>query len=467
MAAKGFRMGAAEGTIWAAQQAVHELALFAAFGLMLGGLDDLLVDLIWGGRSLWRSLTVYRRYPRADALSVIGQAHGAVAVFVPAWHESAVIGAMAATALSRWADPNVRVYIGCYPNDPETIRVVETVARQDQRLRLVVGPRPGPTTKADNLNAMWQAMLLDEDAMEHRFVAVALHDAEDVVHSDEIGIYSALCRRFDLVQLPVFALIEKEHGLWRRLVSAVSADEFAESHGKSLVVREAIGAGVPSAGVGCGLSRALLDRLAAGDEGPFDATTVTEDYEIGLRTAELGGRGVFVRIRSSDSLVAVRAHFPDTLNAAVRQKARWQAGIALSGWQRLGWRGSWAEHWMRFRDRRAILAALVLTCAYLAFAGVLALETLGGPPRFSSWELQLFSLCTGLMVWRLIVRSIFVARIYGVTEGIASLPRVLIGNLIAIAAARRALISYLRLARGAPLRWDKTDHRFPSELPAE
>lgn len=310
-------------------------------------------------------------------------------------------------------------------------------------------------------------MLAEESASGRRFVAVALHDAEDVVHSAEIGVYAALCRRFDLVQLPVFALIEKEQGLWRRLVSAVSADEFAESHGKGLVVREAIGAAVPSAGVGCGLSRDLLERLADGHAGPFDASTVTEDYEIGLRTGELGRRGVFVRIRSGDSLVAVRAHFPDTLQAAVRQKGRWQAGIALSGWQRLGWRGGLAERWMRFRDRRAILAALVLTCAYLSGLGVLILAAIGARPAFTPAELDLVELCTALMIWRLAMRALFVARIYGPAEAIASLPRVLIGNLIAIAAARRALMSYLRLARGAPLRWEKTDHRFPSELPSE
>jgi bacteriophage N4 adsorption protein B len=456
-----------DDAIWAAQQAVHELAVFAAVGLLIGGIDDLLIDLIWCVRSMWRGLTVYRTHARSDAAGLASAGSGPVAVFVPAWQEQAVIGAMAATALSRWSDQDVRLYIGCYPNDLDTINAVQAVVRHDPRLRLVVNSRPGPTTKADNLNAIWKAMLADEIVVGRRFVAIALHDAEDVVHPAEIGIYASLCQRFDLVQLPVFALIEKEHGIWRRLVSAVSADEFAESHGKSLVVREAVGAAVPSAGVGCGLSRTLLERLAKGHEGPFDATTVTEDYEIGLRTAELGGRGVFVRIRSGKNLVAVRAHFPDTIDAAVRQKARWQAGIALSGWQRLGWRGSLAEHWMRFRDRRAILAALILFCGYLAFGGLLALEAIGRAPRFTDGELTLFGLCTALMAWRLLMRALFVTRIYGPAEGIASLPRVLVGNLIAIAAARRALISYLRIARGAPLRWDKTDHRFPTELPAE
>lgn len=457
-----------DGAVWALAQATHELALFAAALFAIGGLDDLAVDLIWIARTCWRRLTIYRRHPRADAATLARHRPGRVAVFVPAWHESGVIGPMAAAALSRWAGEDVRLYVGCYRNDPATIAEARAVAARDERLRVVVGDRDGPTTKADNLNTMWRALIADEAADGVRVTAVALHDAEDVVHSAEIGVNRALCGRFDLVQLPVFALIERGGGMWRRFVSAVSADEFAESHQKGLIVREAIGAGVPSAGVGCGLSRAFLDRIGRTGE-PFDASTVTEDYEIGLRVREMGGRGVFVRIPAGQDggLVAIRAHFPDTVAAAVRQKTRWQAGIALSGWRRLGWRGGWAEHWMRFRDRRAILAALVLTCGYAAFALTLALAALGRPVRFGPGGILLLQLCTALMAWRLFMRAVFVARLYGPTEAIASLPRVLLGNLIAIAAARRALISYLRLARGAPLRWDKTSHSFPKSLPAE
>lgn len=236
-----------------------------------------------------------------------------------------------------------------------------------------------------------------------------------------------------------------------------------------MVVREAIGAGVPSAGVGCALCRDLLQRIADRHGEPFDGGTVTEDYEIGLRAHEMGGRGIFVRMPAGKDggLVAIRAHFPDTVAAAVRQKARWQAGIALSGWTRLGWRGGVAERWMRFRDRRAVLAALVLLCGYVAAALLLILEPLGLAPRFSEPELALFAFCTGLMVWRLGMRALFVGRIYGWAEGLASLPRVLLGNVIAMAAARRALVSYLRLARGAPLVWDKTEHHFPKAMPAE
>ena len=290
-----------------------------------------------------------------------------------------------------------------------------------------------------------------------------------MVHSAEIGIYAALCGRFDLVQLPVLPLIERNRGRWRQFVSATYADEFAESHAKQMVVREAIGAGVPSAGVGCGFSRGMLDRIAARHGAPFDEASVTEDYELGLRIREMGGRGIFVRVPASSGggMVAVRAHFPDTIAAAVRQKARWQAGIALSGWTRLGWRGGIAEYWMRFRDRRAILAALVLLCAYVSGAGLLILSLFGHAPRLGASEQGLLALCTILMLWRLLVRAAFVAHCYGWAEGLASIPRVLLANFIAMASARRALQSYLGLARGAPLVWDKTDHSFPRAMPAE
>jgi bacteriophage N4 adsorption protein B len=252
-------------------------------------------------------------------------------------------------------------------------------------------------------------------------------------------------------------------------VSSVSADEFAESHGKQLVVREAIGAAVPSAGVGCGFSREILAKVDARHGAPFDESSLTEDYELGLRIAELGGRGVFVRLPSTRGgrAVAVRAHFPDSLDAAVRQKARWQAGIALSGWRRLGWRGGLAERWMRYRDRRAILSALVLSCAYASGAALLLLDGLDAAPVFTLAEQWLFGLCTAIMLWRIAVRAAFVSHAYGWREGLGSVPRLLVGNLIAMASARKALQTYVRTARGAPLQWDKTEHVFPRTMPAE
>ncbi len=70
--------------------------------------------------------------------------------------------------------------------------------------------------------------------------------------------------------------------------------------------------------------------------------------------------------RASAGVVASRGYFPATLGAAVRQKARWLGGIAFAGWDRLGWSGGLGERWMRLRDRRGPLAALLIVAAYLA-----------------------------------------------------------------------------------------------------
>ena len=94
-----------------------------------------------------------------------------------------------------------RIYVGCYPNDPATAAAVAAV--DDPRVRIVVGPSAGPTSKADCLNRLWQRMIADEAAEGFRFKAVVLHDAEDIVHSAELPLFDSLIEQYDLVQLPV------------------------------------------------------------------------------------------------------------------------------------------------------------------------------------------------------------------------------------------------------------------------
>ncbi|MFN3387818.1 MAG: glycosyltransferase, partial [Allosphingosinicella sp.] len=237
----------------AAEIVMREAAFFAAVGFLLLGLGDLAVDLIWIGLKAAR---LARPAPSIADLPP-PESQGRLAVFIPAWDESAVIGAMLRAALAAWEEADLRLYVGCYPNDPETSAAVAAVA--DPRVRRVVGARPGPTTKADCLNGLWRALLADEQAEGWRAKAVVLHDAEDVVHSAEPALYGRLCGRFDLVQLPVLPLIDPNS----RWVGGHYADEFAESHAKEMVVRQWLGAALPSAGVGCAFSRDALERVAA------------------------------------------------------------------------------------------------------------------------------------------------------------------------------------------------------------
>ena len=443
-----------------------ELALFAGVGFLLFGINDLVVDIIYFVRRFWRSLTVYSRHPRAFAsYYVFNRNPGFMAMLVPAWDESAVIAAMLKATLNRLDYDHYRIFVGYYRNDPATAAAIASVG--DVRVQAVEIGADGPTTKADCLNHLYDALIAYETSRDRPAKAIVLHDAEDVVHRFELRIFDGLIDRAAVIQLPVLPLIDR-HSRW---ISGHYCDEFAEAHIKELVVREAVGAAIPLAGVGCAIARRPLARLAAIQDGkPFTGNSMTEDYEVGLRIGELGLKTMFVRIPAQPGergVVASRGHFPATLGDAVRQKARWLGGIALAGWDRLGWSGGIGERWMRLRDRRGPLAALLLLAGYAAvllWSQLWLAEALGAPihARPDPKLMLLLAINGWLLAWRILMRALFTASAYGWGQGLLSVPRLLVGNLIAMLAAGRALS--LHLAGGAK-RWDKTRHIFPIELP--
>ena len=448
--------------IWILDSLARETMLFAAVGLLIGGVDDLATDAVYWVRRL-------AGHDRAVPIARLGACEGAgrFVIFVPAWDEAAVIGAMLDTALARIRHEDYRIHVGLYPNDAATIAAVTKVARRDARVRAVVGPRDGPTTKADCLNVLWHDLRRSGAAVR----AVVLHDAEDVVHPDALRVFDVLLDTHAVVQLPVQALIAAGS-----LVSGVYADEFAESHGRNMVVRVALGAGMPLAGVGCAIRTDMLTRIAAMRDGnPFDAESLTEDYELGLRIAAFGGRGIFAQVLDADGEhVATRAYFPADVRAAVRQKARWMIGISLAGWDRVGW-GRWSaigDHWMRMHDRRAPLAVLVLAVAYIALLAwpMSALAHWGAAtpmPAAGEGLLAILAINGAMLLWRLVSRFVFTTRVYGFGEGLLSVPRFVVGNIIALMAARRAMLRYMGMLRGRAPVWDKTHHMFPAQVPAE
>lgn len=446
----------------------RETTLFAAIWFIIGGLDDLLVDLIFGCRFL--ALRVFnRRNFRPTTLWQEDTGDTRIAVFVAAWDESAVIERMLRATLSRFEYANYTLYVGCYPNDPATILAVQGVMLADPRVRLVIGPAPGPTTKADCLNAIWRAMQDDEARDGQRFDAVMLHDAEDVVHPRELTVVASLFDRYAAVQIPVLPLRHPRS----LFVSGHYLDEFAEAHGKQLLVRQAIGAGLPLAGVGCAIRRDFIDAIAQSRGGvPFDASSLTEDYELGLTIGAMGGRTILARTVDpvSGEPVAVRAYFPHQVRAAVRQKARWMTGIALAGWDRTGWAPALriGDHWMRMRDRRATLAIPVLLVAYCALlfwgASWAWYALFGGSPSGIPTALKwILLLNAAMLVWRTAIRALFVQRAHGWQEAALSVPRTFVANYITLFAARDALFLYLGILAGGAPRWDKTAHHFPDD----
>ena len=451
---------------WLVLATGRELLLFASVGILVIGVDDLLFDALW--------LACRRRIAssaaREETAPPLG---GRLAVFIPAWDEAAVLPGMLRRTLAAWQGEDIRLYVGCYPNDPATVAAVTPLTGQDARLRLVVGPADGPTTKGDNLNSLWAALRADERAEGMRFAAVVLHDAEDHVHEGEPALYRRHLVHHAMVQIPVVPMI----GSQARWVGGHYGDEFAEAHGKELPLRSALGLPIPSAGVGCALTRAAVARLAAERGGrPFRADSLTEDYEIGMLIGAygLGSRFVDAVDRTGGRIVS-RGEFPARLEPAVRQKARWIAGIALAGWDYLGWpnrrgaaayerrRVGWLARWMLWRDRRAPIAAAVLFAAYLGTAATL----LGAAGQaLLGWHApdmgQGLRLTAGagamLLLWRLAMRAAFTARSHGWREALCAVPRVFIANMIAILAVRRAVALYWRMVRSGVVVWDKTAH---------
>ena len=129
-----------------------ELALFSAVGFLLFAINDLVVDIIYFVRRLWRSATVYRRFPRTFGQALADQCaeEKFVAVFVPAWEESTVIGQMLRSTLDRFEYGNYRIFVGHYRNDPATAAAIASVS--DRRIEPVIVDADGPTTKAECLN---------------------------------------------------------------------------------------------------------------------------------------------------------------------------------------------------------------------------------------------------------------------------------------------------------------------------
>ena len=443
-----------------------ELALFAGVGFLLFAVNDLIVDIIYFGRRLWRAATVYSRHARAYAsFYVFNKNPGFIAILVPAGDEAAVIASMLKATLKRLDYDNYRIFVGYYRNDPATAAAVASIT--DSRIEPVEVAADGPTTKADCLNHLYDALIEYEVTNDCEAKAVVLHDAEDVVHRYELRIFDGLIDRAAVIQLPVLPLADAESP-W---IAGHYCDEFAEAHIKELVVREAVGAAIPLAGVGCAIARRPLAKLAAMQEGrPFSGSSMTEDYEIGLRIGSLGLKTMFVRIAAQPNergVVATRGHFPSTLGSAVRQKARWLGGIALAGWDRLGWSGGLGERWMRMRDRRGPLAAVLLIAAYgaaLLWSQIWLAEALGAPihARLDPWLVVLLTVNGWLLAWRMLMRAYFTTSAYGWRQGALSVPRMVVGNVIAMLAAARAVSLHLG---GGAKRWDKTRHIFPVELP--
>lgn len=464
------------------------VVIFVAIFITLSGFDDLLIDLVYWIRWVWRKLTIYKRYPRANQDLLLSVPEKPLAIMIPAWHETGVIGSMADAAARTLDYENYHIFVGTYPNDPDTQRDVDEVCALFPNVHKVVCARPGPTSKADCLNNVLDAITQFEKRANLKFAGFILHDAEDVVSPMELRLFNYLVDRKDLIQVPVYPFERK----WYDFVGMHYIDEFTELHAKDVPIREAVVGQVPSAGVGTCFSRRAIEALLMDGDGiAFDTQSLTEDYDIGFRLKEHGLEEIFVRFpvpETSQSIwrktrifgqsfresnvICVREFFPNKIATAVRQKSRWIIGIVFQGYVTHGWTRDWKLNYFLWRDRKGVLTnffsfasnlilfQLIIVWLYESFWP----DAYRFLSIFEDSELLILLLWINvlLMTNRIVQRTIFVTQYYGLFQGLLSLPRMLLGNFINFLANWRAIKQVIQQGNPKRVAWDKTTHDFPS-----
>ena len=472
--------------------ALKYVAIALALLMFILGLDDLFIDLVYWFRKLIRRWRIYEKFERADEERLYTIPEKPLAIMVPAWNEVGVVGEMARLAASTIDYENYQNFVGTYPNDAETQADVDAVCQHYPNVHKVVCARPGPTSKADCLNNIIDAILRFENEAKIQFAGFVLHDAEDVISPMELRLFNYLLPNKDLIQIPVYPYAPE----WKGFTAGHYVDEFAENHGKDVIVREALTGQVPSAGVGTCFSRKAISALLEDGDGiAFDVQSLTEDYDIGFRLKQKGMKCIFARYSVSDpklaldqpwvlgmnrefsQVICVREHFPRDLQHAIRQKSRWIVGIVFQGTKNLGWSRKGLLNYFLWRDRRGLIAYMLSFLVNLLFVVLIAmwLITVISPDSWRYPSILSDSSLLSVLLWlngfmllnRLFQRGWFVTRYYGLVEGLLSAPRMMWSNFVNFFANLRALRQVMEMGDSRRVAWDKTTHEFPALTKAQ
>lgn len=422
-----------------------------------------------------------------------------LAVSIAAWHEANVIGDVITNFINTTDYPKsmYHLFVGVYPNDPETITAVEEIGKMFPNVHAVVNCMDGPTTKAQNINHVIDQIKKFEEENKVRFASLTIHDSEDAIHTYELLTTNYLIDKYDSLQFPVFPILEMPtfRNFFRQLTTATYADEFAENHFMTMVQRRDMGAFVPCAGTGFALARRVLDEF--GDEPVLPSDSLTEDYLLSLNLYKKGISLYYVlnklpRVIKNGKIkmdfITTRSLFPSTFKAAVRQKTRWTYGITM---QSIGIKDiftkekiPFAGRYSFYKDIKTKFLNLLPLLGYILAVYVIIAIILGLDPFYVKGTILYYmSLAVFvIMCLRQITRAYALYSVYGLRSmffGCLLPPlfpiRLIYGNIINFFAVVGAMKIRLGLTRGVKKRqkeqlqkdkekkkakWAKTDHTF-------
>jgi adsorption protein B len=454
--------------------------------ILLSSIDELFLDIAYLVASVVHQYKMWiNKYEPLTVEKICSVPEKKIAIMVACWHEHLVIEDMLRHNIQTLDYKNYDFFVGVYPNDELTIHAVTKVQNEFNNVFAVVNKTPGPSTKADNLNNVYNSILAFEKEKNIEYEIFLFHDAEDVIHPLSLKLYNYLIPRKDMIQTPVLPL-EVNHS---STVHWTYNDEFAENHLKVMFAREVIGGLVTSAGVGTAFSRAAIELLTKKTKGAlFEVSSLTEDYHVSLEIHLLKLKSIFLTQRILRTqmkkkwwlfgkpvpkkvyeLIATRALFPTRYMAAVRQRARWITGITLQEWRNTGWPGSLATRYTLFHDRKTLITHIVNFVAYVLFIYWLIYYFRGEEPSIALLlqtypaVYYLILACTLMMILRLFYRAWASYQLYGLVAGILSIPRSVCSNVINFHALLRAYRGFFFSPKKESTKWDKTNNTFPSK----
>lgn len=467
--------------------------VLTGFVFLVSGIDDLFFDIVyWGYCCIQLLKGKERSVINYDQIATIPEKR--IAMVVGCWHEADVIEHMVQYNLRNIDYVNFDIFIGVYSNDHATLKKAQKLDCQYNNVHCVINTKDGPTNKADNLNSIYASLSDFERKNNKQFDIVVMHDSEDVIHFLSFKVLNYLIPRAPMVQIPIFPL----DIYLSNFIHWSYCDEFAEVHTKDLLVRAMVNGFVPSAGVGTGFDRAILEEIAKERQGlPFSIETFTEDYNVSLQLHRLRQKKkckkkpVFLmtyveriqacrpwyyfglkKLKRKKTLIATRALFPTRYTTAVRQRSRWTLGIVFQEWKNSGWNGKLSTIYFIFHDRKGIFSHFCGGFSYVLFLYWLTIFiysffypytiTLEYFLQKSPWFWSVIYIISLMMLNRIWQRSIAVFRIYGFLPALMAPFRIFVSNFINMHALCRAL-QQLIVARKKPKKaiWDKTKNHFP------
>jgi bacteriophage N4 adsorption protein B len=314
-------------------------------------LDDLFIDIY----ALFKKIKL-TEINHADLEAPIEKT---IAIMIANWHEENILEQMITGNNKTIEYSRHHFFLGVYPNDLPTYSVAKKLEEKFKNVTCVVNQEPGPTSKGQMMNQIVDQIFKFETTSGINFDLFVIHDSEDIIHPFAMKLFNKSSMAYDYMQIPIFSL---NRDIWQ-LTAGTYMDEFAEMHAKELLIRNAMGAAIPSAGVGTCMSRELMLAIQNYNKGYFlRPDSLTEDYILGWQSHLNHFRCGFicqsiVGDKDKKNIIATHEYFPQKFTQSIKQKTRWTIGIAFQAKKIIGWTSRSVDNYFLFRS----------ACLYLAY----------------------------------------------------------------------------------------------------